>query len=68
MSALVIEGQDISEVMSSIDMDRRPGGFSIQAADSSKIRKELGWIPGCSMEKTIGNACQWRSSHPEESR
>lgn len=44
---------------------RRPGDPATLVADSSLIRKELGWTPALAdVDKIIGSAWEWHRKHP----
>jgi UDP-glucose 4-epimerase len=48
-----------------IEVERRPGDPAILIADSTKIRKELGWKPKHDLKAIIRSAWEWHSKHPE---
>lgn len=49
-----------------VDAPRRRGDVSDLVADSSKIRRELGWAPRITdIEDIIGSAWRWMQRHPD---
>jgi UDP-glucose 4-epimerase len=46
--------------------DRRPGDPARLVADSSLVRRELGWKPAFpGLRDMVRTAWQWRQRHPE---
>ncbi|HEV2388336.1 MAG TPA: UDP-glucose 4-epimerase GalE [Candidatus Acidoferrales bacterium] len=45
-------------------LDRRPGDPPELVADSSRIRRELGWEPKRGLEEILRSAWQWFEGHP----
>jgi UDP-glucose 4-epimerase len=49
-----------------VDAPRRPGDVPALVADSSKIRRELGWVPRITdIEEIIASAWHWMQRHPD---
>lgn len=43
----------------------RPGHDRRYAINSTKIRRELGWVPQVDLEKGLGQTVQWYVNHPQ---
>jgi len=49
-----------------VDAPRRPGAGPALVADSSKIRRELGWVPRITdIEDIVASAWRWMQRHPD---
>ncbi len=46
-------------------VDRRPGDWAESWADSSKIKKELGWQPQYGLKEIVESAYQWHQRYPQ---
>ena len=69
-------GHTVAEVISSVERvtgqpvqalrrERRPGDPATLVASSDRIRRVLGWVPGCpQLDDIIATAWRWRQRHP----
>ena len=69
------KGYSVKEVVEMVKMvsgvdfpveitERRPGDWAESYADSSKIKKELGWEPKHGLKEIIESAYKWHKKHP----